>query len=57
MATQYRYLFADLRSNSILAELPLTRVSFTQVLNTPGSFQGTILGLDAPTKEADTLVI
>lgn len=47
MATQYRYLFADLRTNDILAELPLTRVSFTQVLNTPGSFQGTILGSDA----------
>jgi hypothetical protein len=47
MATQYRYLFADLRTNDILAELPLTRVSFTQVLNTSGSFQGTILGSDA----------
>ena len=47
MATQYRYLFADLRTNDILAELPLTRVSFTQVLNSAGSFQGTILGSDA----------
>jgi hypothetical protein len=47
MATQYRYLFADLITNDILAELPLTRVSFTQVLNTPGSFSGTILGSDA----------
>jgi hypothetical protein len=47
MATQYRYLFADLRTNDILAELPLTRVSFTQVLNSSGSFQGTILGSDA----------
>lgn len=46
MATQYRYLFADLRTNDILAELPLTNVSFTQALNTPGSFQGTILGSD-----------
>lgn len=46
MATQYRYLFADLRTNYILAELPLTSVSFTQVLNSSGSFQGTILGSD-----------
>lgn len=47
MATQYRYLFADLRTNDILAELPLTRVNFTQVLNSSGSFSGTILGSDA----------
>jgi hypothetical protein len=46
MATQYRYLFADLITNDILAELPLTNVSFTQTLNTPGSFSGTILGSD-----------
>lgn len=47
MATQYRYLFADLVTNDILAEIPLTNVSFTQALNTPGSFTGTILGSDA----------
>jgi hypothetical protein len=47
MATQYRYLFADLVTNDILAELPLTNVQFTQVLNTPGSFNGAILGSDA----------
>lgn len=46
MATQYRYLFADLITNDILAELPLTNVQFTQALNTPGSFSGTILGSD-----------
>jgi len=46
MATQYRYLFADLITNDILAELPLTNVSFTQTLNTPGAFSGTILGSD-----------
>jgi len=46
MATQYRYLFADLRTNDILAELPLTGVSFTQVLNSSGSFTGRILGSD-----------
>ena len=44
--TNYRYLFADLITNDILAEMPLTNVSFTQALNTPGSFSGTILGSD-----------
>ena len=47
MATTYRYLFADLVTNDILAEMPLTNVSFTQALNTPGSFTGSILGSDA----------
>jgi hypothetical protein len=40
---QYRYLFADLLTNVILAELPLTNVSFTQQLNTSGTLQGTLL--------------
>ena len=42
MAT-YRYLFADLRTNAILAELPLTGVAFTQALNTAGSLSGRLL--------------
>ncbi len=46
MATTYRYLFADLVTNDILAELPLTNVTFTQALNTPGSFSASILGSD-----------
>lgn len=41
--TTYRYLFADLRTNSILAELPITGVSFTQQLNTAGTFTGRLL--------------
>lgn len=41
--TTYRYLFADLLTNSILAELPLTGVNFTQQLNTAGSFSGHLL--------------
>ena len=41
--TVYRYLFADLLTNQILAELPLTGVSFTQVLNAAGTFQGHIM--------------
>ena len=43
MATSYRYLFADLRTNEILAELPLTGVSFTQQLNQPGTLNGHLL--------------
>lgn len=42
MAT-YRYLFADLVTNSILAELPITGVNFTQALNSAGTFTGTLL--------------
>jgi len=40
---QYRYLFADLLSNVIIAELPLTGVNFTQQLNTAGTFTGHLL--------------
>lgn len=43
MATTYRYLFADLLTNSILAELPITGVNFTQQLNTAGTFSGHLL--------------
>jgi hypothetical protein len=41
--TQYRYLFADLITNQILGELPLTGVSFTQQLNQAGALQGHLL--------------
>jgi hypothetical protein len=43
MTTTYRYLFADLLTNEILAELPLTGVSFTQQLNQSGTLNGHIL--------------
>ena len=43
MTTTYRYLFADLLTNEIIAEIPLTGVSFNQQLNTAGTFQGHIL--------------
>jgi hypothetical protein len=43
MATEYRYLFANLLTNEILGELPLTGVSFTQQLNQAGTFQGHLL--------------
>ena len=42
-ATQYRYLFADVLTNAILAELPITGVTFTQQLNTAGTLQGHLL--------------
>lgn len=41
--TQYRYLFADLLTNEVIGELPLTGVNFTQQLNTAGSFSGHLL--------------
>jgi hypothetical protein len=41
--TTYRYLFADLITNSVIAELPLTNVNFTQALNTAGTFSGDLL--------------
>lgn len=41
--TEYRYLFADTLTDSILAELPLTAVSFGRELNTAGSFSGRLL--------------
>ena len=48
MTTTYRYLFADLLTNDILAELPITGVAFTQQLNQAGTFTGHLLisGLD-----------
>lgn len=41
--TQYRYLFADLLTNQIIGELPLTDVNFTRQLNSIGSFTGRLL--------------
>lgn len=43
MTTTYRYLFADLLTNEIIAELPLTGVGFTQQLNQAGTFQAHLL--------------
>ena len=40
---QYRYLFTDLLSNTVIAELPLTGVNFTQQLNAAGTFTGHLL--------------
>ena len=55
MATSYRYLFADLLTNQVLAELYLTGVQFTQQLNTSGTLSGNILLTDAT--EVNTNVI
>lgn len=46
MATEYRYLFADLLTNTINAELPLTGVSFNRELNTAGAFSGRLMASD-----------
>ena len=43
MTTTYRYLFADLLTKEIIAELPLTGVSFTQQLNQSGTLNGHVL--------------
>jgi hypothetical protein len=43
MVTTYRYLFVDLLTNTIIAELPLTGVAFTQQLNQPGTFSGHLM--------------
>lgn len=43
MTTTYRYLFADLLTNEIIAELPLTGVAFNQQLNQAGTFTGHLL--------------
>ncbi len=46
--TTYRYLFADLLTNEIIGELPITGVSFTQQLNQAGTLQARLLltGID-----------
>lgn len=38
----YRYLFADLLTNQVIAELPLTDVNYTQSLNSFGTLSGHI---------------
>ena len=50
MTTTYRYLFANLVTNEIIAELPLTGVNFTQQLNQAGTLQGHLLlsGVSTP---------
>jgi hypothetical protein len=43
VTTTYRYLLVDLLTNTIIAELPLTGVAFTQQLNQPGTFSGHLM--------------
>lgn len=59
MPTTYRYLFVDLLSNTIIAELPLTGVAFTQQLNQAGTFQAHILlsGISADKYNVDLATI
>lgn len=42
MTATYTYLVADLRTNTILAELPLVNVSYEHALNTAGSFSASL---------------
>jgi hypothetical protein len=57
--TTYRYLFVDLLTNTIIAELPLTGVGFTQQLNQAGTFSGHLLlsGLNAAAFNIDASTI
>lgn len=59
MTTTYRYLFADLLTNDIIAELPLTGVAFTQQLNQAGTLSGHILlgGLDTAAFNVDNSTV
>lgn len=59
MTTTYRYLFVDLPTNTIIAELPLTGVGFTQQLNQAGTFSGHLLlsGLNAAAFNIDASTI
>jgi hypothetical protein len=41
--TQYRYLFADMLTNQIIAEMDMTGVSFTQQINSAGSLSASLL--------------
>ena len=46
----WRYIGADLRTNTLLGDLPLTDVSYSEVLNGAGTFSGTLpLAVDAAT--------
>lgn len=57
--TYYRYLFTDVLTNQVLAELPITGVNFTQQLNTAGSFSGHLLlsGVNAAGLNVDNATI
>jgi hypothetical protein len=43
VTTEYRYLFADVLTDAVVAELPLTGVSFGKTLNAAGTFTGSLL--------------
>lgn len=59
MATSYRYIFADLLTNTVLGELPITGVSFNQQLNQAGTLQAHILlsGIDTYKYNVDASTI
>jgi hypothetical protein len=50
---EYRYLLYDLKTNTPITELPLNGVSFTQQLNSAGTFSANILITDATENAMD----
>jgi hypothetical protein len=48
MAADYRYLFCDALTGQLLEELPLSGVSFSQQINSVGTFTGTLAITDIP---------
>jgi hypothetical protein len=52
---EYRYLLYDLVTNQPITELPLTGVSFTQQLNSPGTFSASLLITDAAENALDVI--
>lgn len=47
IVAEYRYFIADFLTNSVIAELPFTGVSYERALNGAGSFSGKIPVIDA----------
>ncbi|MGI8751019.1 MAG: hypothetical protein ACR2MN_01640 [Acidimicrobiales bacterium] len=52
MAHTWTYLFADLRTNVILGQVPLAQVSFASQLNATGSFSAQVLLSDPVVQRA-----
>lgn len=55
MSARYTYLFADLLTNAVLAELPLERVRLGRVLGGAGSFAGVVDLTDARVRSMDPI--
>ncbi len=54
MAADYRFLLANVKTDAIIAELPVEAVVYSEVLNSPGALNATIrLGFSKPTEIPD----